>query len=54
MLAWCHGGFSAHNEVSVAAEDAEGRKKLADYMLRAPISSQKMTNGVKGARLDLS
>jgi len=29
MLAWRHGGFSAHNEVSVAAEDAEGRKKLA-------------------------
>ena len=43
MLAWRHGGFSAHNEVGVAAEDAEGRKKLAGYMLRAPISLQKMT-----------
>ncbi len=43
MLAWRHGGFSAHNEVSVAAEDAEGRKKLAGYMLRAPMSLQKMT-----------
>lgn len=42
MLAWRHGGFSAHNEVSVAAEDAEGRKKLAGYMLRAPMSLQKM------------
>ena len=38
MLAWRHGGFSAHNEVSVVAEDAEGRKKLAGYMLRAPMS----------------
>lgn len=28
MLAWRHGGFSVHNEVSVAAEDAEGRKTL--------------------------
>jgi hypothetical protein len=43
MLAWRHGGFSAHNEVSVAAEDTEGRKKLAGYMLRAPMSLQKMT-----------
>ncbi len=42
MLAWRHGGFSAHNEVSVAAEDAEGRKKLAGRMLRAPMSLQKM------------
>ena len=43
MLAWRHGGFSAHNEVSVGAGDAEGRKKLAGYMLRAPMSLQKMT-----------
>ena len=43
MLAWRHGGFSAHNEVSVGAGDAEGRNKLAGYMLRAPMSLQKMT-----------
>jgi hypothetical protein len=43
MLAWRHGGFSAHNEVGVVAEDAEGRKKLAGYRLRAPMSLQKMT-----------
>jgi hypothetical protein len=42
MLAWRHGGFSTHNEVSVAAEDAAGRKKLAGYMLRVPMSLQKM------------
>ena len=29
MLAWRHGGFSAHNEVSVGAGYAEGRRKLA-------------------------
>jgi len=43
MLAWRHGGFSANNKVSVAAEDAAGREKLAGYMLRAPMSLQKMT-----------
>jgi hypothetical protein len=43
MLAWHHSGFSAHNEVRVAPEDVEGRKKLAGYMLRAPMSLEKMT-----------
>ena len=43
MLAWRHGGFSAHNEVKVAPEDAKGRKKLAGYRLRAPMSLEKMT-----------
>ena len=28
----------------VAAEDVEGRKKLAGYMLRAPMSLEKMTD----------
>ena len=42
MLAWRHRSFSAHNEVRVAAEDIEGRKKLAGTMLRAPMSLQKM------------
>ena len=43
MLAWRHAGFSVHNEVRVAPEDVEGRKKLAGYMLRAPMSLEKMT-----------
>ena len=43
MLAWRHGGFSAHNEVRVPAEDAEGPKKLAGYMLRAPMFLEKIT-----------
>jgi hypothetical protein len=37
MLGWRYSGFSVHNRVRVAAEDAEGRKKLAGYMLRAPL-----------------
>jgi hypothetical protein len=43
MLAWQHSGFSAHNEVRVPVDDGEGRKKLAGYMLRAPMSLEKMT-----------
>jgi hypothetical protein len=42
MLGWRYSGFSAHNEVRVPAEDAEGRKKLAGYMLRASMSLEKM------------
>jgi hypothetical protein len=36
MLAWRHSGFTVHNQVRVAAGDAEGRKSLAGYMLHAP------------------
>ncbi len=43
MLGWRHSGFSVHNQVRVAAQDAEGRKKLAGYMLRAPMSLEKMS-----------
>jgi hypothetical protein len=38
MPGWRYSGFSVHNQVRVAAEDAEGRRKLADTMLRAPLS----------------
>ena len=43
LLAWRHSGFSVHNGVRVPAGDIEGRKKLAQYMLRAPLSLEKMT-----------
>jgi len=44
MLGWRYcGGFSAHNQVRVAREDREGRIKLAGYMIRAPMSLEKMT-----------
>jgi hypothetical protein len=35
LLGWRHSGFSVHNEVRVAQDDAAGRTKLAGYMLRA-------------------
>ena len=43
MLSWRHTGFSAHNSVRVHARDAAGRRRLAQYMLRAPFSLEKMT-----------
>ena len=43
QVAQRHGEFSAHKQVCVGAEDAEGRTTLAGYMLRAPMSLQKMT-----------
>jgi hypothetical protein len=32
-----------HNRVRVAADDSQGRMKLAGYMLRAPLSLAKMS-----------
>jgi hypothetical protein len=42
LLGWRYSGFSAHNQVRVAEGDAEGRKRLAGYMLRAPMALEKM------------
>jgi hypothetical protein len=50
MLASRHSGFSVHNQVRVAAGDAELRKSLAGYMLRAPFSLEKTTyDAARGA-----
>ena len=64
LLGWRHtGGFSAHNQVRVlqgpppvvGAHDAEGRKKLAGYMIRAPMSVAKMSyDAVTGTVIYLS
>ena len=43
MLTWRHTGFSAHNSVRLSARDAAGRRRLAQYMLRAPFSLEKMS-----------
>jgi hypothetical protein len=43
MLAWLHTGFSAHNAVRVGARDASARRSVAQYMLRAPLSLEKMS-----------
>ena len=43
MLTWWHTGFSAHNSVRLGARDSAGRRRLAQYMLRAPFSLEKMS-----------
>lgn len=43
LLGWRHRGVSVHHQVRVPAEDPKGRKKLAGYMVRAPMSLEKMT-----------
>ena len=43
MLDWRHSGFSVHNQVTVGEHDPDGRKMLAGYMVRAPMSLENMT-----------
>ena len=42
LLGWRHSGFSIHHQVRIAGHDPDGREKLAQYILRAPFSQQKM------------
>ncbi len=43
MQTWRYGGSAVHNAVRVRGHDAEGRMKLALYLLRAPFSLEKMS-----------
>jgi len=44
LLGWTHSGFSLDaGEKPVASSDVEGRKRLAEYLLRAPFSLEKIT-----------
>lgn len=42
LLRGRHSGFSVHNQVRVGEQDAAGTRKLAGYMIRAPLSLEKM------------
>ncbi len=42
MRTWRHSGFSVHNGVHVRGSDQQGRQQLARYMLRTPLSLEKM------------
>ncbi|HEX19975.1 MAG TPA: hypothetical protein ENG78_04050, partial [Acidiferrobacteraceae bacterium] len=42
MRAWRHSGFSVHNGVHILGSDQQGRRQLARYMLRTPLSLDKM------------
>ncbi len=44
LLGWKHSGFSVDaGESPVASRDVEGRRRLAEYLLRAPFSLEKIT-----------
>ena len=42
LLSWKHSGFSVDNTVGVGANDPQGRRQLARYMIRNPFSLKKM------------
>jgi len=49
MLRWRHSGFSVHNRIRSNAADANGRQRLARYMIRCPFALEKMRyNGNSG------
>jgi hypothetical protein len=42
LLGWRHSGFSLHNAVRIGPHDAEGRRAVAEYILRSPFSLEKL------------
>jgi hypothetical protein len=42
LIGWRHSGFSLHNEVRIGPHDADGRRAVAEYILRSPFSLEKM------------
>jgi hypothetical protein len=43
LLSWQNTGFSVHNTVTVGPEDAAGGERLARYLLRPPLSLERMS-----------
>ncbi|HZX47583.1 MAG TPA: transposase [Nitrospirota bacterium] len=43
ILSWRHTGFHVHNEGRVVANDMEGRERLARYLIRPPVSLERLT-----------
>jgi hypothetical protein len=42
LLSWRHSGFSVHNTVTVPPDDGAGLERLARYLLRAPVSLERL------------
>jgi len=42
LLGWRHSGFSLHNAVRIGPHDADGRRAVAEYVLRSPFSLEKL------------
>lgn len=39
---WPHSGFNIHNQVEIDPNDEKGKKTLAQYIIKAPISQERM------------
>ena len=44
-----HTGFSVHNAVTVGADDHDGLERLARYLLRPPLSLERLRLEPRGA-----
>jgi hypothetical protein len=42
LLSWRHSGFSVHTSVTVPSDDRDGLERLARYLLRAPVSLERL------------
>jgi hypothetical protein len=42
LLGWRHSGFSLHNAVRIGAHETEGRRAVAESILRSPFSLEKL------------
>jgi len=42
VASWPHSGFNIHNGVEIDADDNKGRETLAQYIIKAPVSQQRM------------
>ena len=42
ISSWPNSGFNIHNEVEIAADDEKGKENLAQYIIKAPISQERM------------
>lgn len=43
ILSWRHSGFHVHNEGKVVANDQEGKARLTRYLIRSPVSLERLT-----------
>jgi Putative transposase len=55
LLGWRHSGFSVHNDGKIPAQDTEGRRTVAEYILRSPFALEKLRYHAKtGTIIDRS
>ena len=48
LLSWQNSGFSVHNSVTVGPSEPSGTERLARYLLRPPLSLERMSWGPDG------